>query len=172
MPYFALRFPPPVITASPTSIGASRSHSSWMAGPPRVRIAPATPPPSRRCLLAALTTASTSRRVISLSTIRTLSSTTNRLPISIPLGSDDFGPIDFFHPAQGETMRLRVEIGHSILINDHRVITVPEVSHGIPNTDGCADAADMGLVNSVLPECFFKTGIVERAVAGLFAGDV
>src|SRR5262249_6158566 len=42
-----------------------RSHSSWIDGPPRRRIAPATPEPSCRASLAALTIASTESPVMS-----------------------------------------------------------------------------------------------------------
>src|SRR5205823_7779389 len=44
----------------PPATGPCAVHSSWIDGPPRRRIAPATPPPRTRSLLAALTMASTS----------------------------------------------------------------------------------------------------------------
>ena len=70
MTCLALRLPPPVIAASPTGQRPIWSHSRWIDGPPRMRIAPATPDPSCKYWLAALTTASTSRSVMSPSTSR------------------------------------------------------------------------------------------------------
>ena len=52
--------PAVVATASPSSIGASSSLSSWIARPPARTIAPATPPPCRSSVFAALAIASTS----------------------------------------------------------------------------------------------------------------
>jgi hypothetical protein len=51
--------PAPVSAAPPTSMGPWASHSRWIEGPPRLAIAPATPEPSTRALLAAFTIAST-----------------------------------------------------------------------------------------------------------------
>ena len=59
--------PPDVSTASPSAIGALRSDSSWIAGPPAREIAPATPPPCSSRVLAALAIASTSSVVMSVS---------------------------------------------------------------------------------------------------------
>ena len=61
----ARRLPAPVKTAVPTAACPIRSHSSWIAGPPFSRMAPATPVPSCKSSLAALTTASTSSSVTS-----------------------------------------------------------------------------------------------------------
>src|SRR5713226_7632055 len=69
----ALNLPPPVMAASPTSMGLIARHSAWICGPPAFAIAPATPPPSSRSLLAALTMASTSccvRSPCRISTVR------------------------------------------------------------------------------------------------------
>ena len=57
--------PAVVSTASPSPIGARSSDSRCTAGPPARVIAPATPPPWRSCVLAALAIASTSRVVTS-----------------------------------------------------------------------------------------------------------
>src|SRR5215207_2707751 len=57
--------PAVVSTASPSPIGATRSLSPWTAGPPAREIAPATPPPWRSSVLAALAIASTSSLVMS-----------------------------------------------------------------------------------------------------------
>src|SRR5207244_9542260 len=57
--------PPRVIFASPVAQPPSRLHSSRMAGPPARWIAPSTPPPPRSVVLAALTIASVSWRVMS-----------------------------------------------------------------------------------------------------------
>ena len=57
--------PAVVSTASPNPIGARSSDSRCTAGPPAREIAPATPPPWRSCVLAALAIASTSRVVTS-----------------------------------------------------------------------------------------------------------
>src|SRR5262252_9777550 len=65
MTHFAGRLPAPVTTAEPVAHEPMRSHSSWIDGPPRRWMAPATPEPSWSCSLAALTTASTSRAVMS-----------------------------------------------------------------------------------------------------------
>ena len=65
MTHFAWSFPPFVTTAWPTAHVPMRSHSSWIVGPPRCRIAPATPEPSCRASFAGLTTASTGRVVMS-----------------------------------------------------------------------------------------------------------
>jgi len=59
--------PPDVGTASPMPIGATRSLSSWIAGPPARLIAPATPPPCASRVLAAFAIASTSSLVMSAS---------------------------------------------------------------------------------------------------------
>src|SRR5215813_2996428 len=53
------------MAASPRETGPSRSHSCWIVGPPLRRIAPATPAPSCKRVLAAFTTASTSASVMS-----------------------------------------------------------------------------------------------------------
>src|SRR5262245_51226993 len=53
------------MAASPKETGPSVSHACWIVGPPLRRIAPATPAPSCRRVLAAFTTASTSASVIS-----------------------------------------------------------------------------------------------------------
>src|ERR1700674_46184 len=69
----AFNVPPPVMAASPTSTGPSLRHSAWICGPPARAIAPATPPPNSRSLLAALTMASTSccvRSPCKISTVR------------------------------------------------------------------------------------------------------
>src|SRR5436190_5005145 len=63
--YSALRFPPVVTAAAPKAMGPMRSHSSSIRGPPLRRIAPATPAPRIRSLLAALTIASTATSVMS-----------------------------------------------------------------------------------------------------------
>ena len=65
MTHFAWSFPPFVTTAWPTAHVPMRSHSSWIVGPPRWRIAPATPEPSCRASFAGLTTASTGSGVMS-----------------------------------------------------------------------------------------------------------
>src|SRR5262245_7172490 len=65
MTHRARRFPPLVTTACPTAHVPIRSHSSWIDGPPRRRIAPATPEPSCNASLAALTIASTESPVMS-----------------------------------------------------------------------------------------------------------
>ena len=57
--------PAPVATAAPSSIGARSSLSRWTSGPPAREIAPATPPPCRSSVLAALAIASTSSLVMS-----------------------------------------------------------------------------------------------------------
>jgi hypothetical protein len=54
-----------VSTASPSPIGARSWDSRWTSGPPARLIAPATPPPWRSSVFAALAIASTSSRVTS-----------------------------------------------------------------------------------------------------------
>ncbi len=56
----AVSVPPPVTTAPPTSIGPWRIASASISAPPARTMAPATPAPIQRWLLAALTIASTS----------------------------------------------------------------------------------------------------------------
>ena len=74
--------PADVATASPMPIGATRSLSSWIAGPPARAIAPATPPPCASRVLAALAIASTSSLVMSASRTSTLA-----IAASIALGA-------------------------------------------------------------------------------------
>src|SRR5689334_9998883 len=66
---FAGRFPPVVATASPAGRRWMRRitsrHSAMIAGPPARWIAPSTPPPPARWLLAALTIPSTASWVMS-----------------------------------------------------------------------------------------------------------
>ena len=57
--------PAVVATAAPSSIGAHSSLSAWTSGPPAREIAPATPPPWRSSVFAALAIASTSSLVMS-----------------------------------------------------------------------------------------------------------
>ena len=66
------RSPAGVATASPSPIGATRSLSSWIDGPPARAIAPATPPPWASRVLAAFAIASTSSFVTSASRTSTL----------------------------------------------------------------------------------------------------
>src|SRR5215472_4226824 len=66
MIHFDGSLPPLVTTAWPTAHVPIWSHSSWIAGPPCSRIAPATPEPSWSASLAALTIASTCMRVMSV----------------------------------------------------------------------------------------------------------
>jgi hypothetical protein len=73
----ALSLPPVVMTAPPTKVPPIRSHSSWMRGPPFLRIAPATPPPRTSWALAALTIASVS--------ISVMSPCTSRYDLHVPL---------------------------------------------------------------------------------------
>ena len=61
--HFAGSLPARVTTAWPTAHVPIWSHSSWMVGPPCMRIAPATPEPSCSASFAALTIASTCVRV-------------------------------------------------------------------------------------------------------------
>ena len=55
--YRAFNDPPDVMTACPTSLPPIVSHSFWIIPPPFFRIAPATPTPNLRYLLAGLTMA-------------------------------------------------------------------------------------------------------------------
>src|SRR5262245_27961112 len=65
MTWRAGRRPPPVSLASPVGQPPRVRHSSRMAGPPARWIAPSTPPPPSRVVLAAFTMASVGCRVMS-----------------------------------------------------------------------------------------------------------
>ncbi len=69
MIFFAARFPAPVTTAPPVGHPPISRHSRMTEGPAARWMAPSTPPPPRRPLLAAFTTASVSCRVMSPTTI-------------------------------------------------------------------------------------------------------
>src|SRR5712692_2897734 len=90
---------PPVVTAaSPSGIEPMRSQSSSTRGPPLRRIAPATPAPRIRSLLAALTIASTAISVMSpwvkkilagISSPRSPESQGLRCNYTLPAGKDE-----------------------------------------------------------------------------------
>src|SRR6185503_3671879 len=65
MIHCALRSPPEVTTAVPSGTVPILWHSSWTCWPATRRIAPETPPPMTRSLLAELTMASASTVVMS-----------------------------------------------------------------------------------------------------------
>jgi hypothetical protein len=68
MTCFTFSRPEPVATASPTSIGPFATASRSISSPPARLIAPATPAPIQRALLAAFAIASVSSAVMSPST--------------------------------------------------------------------------------------------------------
>src|SRR5690349_3497789 len=86
MTHFERSLPPFVTTACPTAHVPIRSHSSWMVGPPRWRIAPATPDPSCSASLAGLTIASTLSAVMSVFAISIVAAMRGRSALH---GADD-----------------------------------------------------------------------------------
>src|SRR5215204_5769342 len=82
--------PAVVSTASPSPIGALASDSRCTSGPPAREIAPATPPPCRSIVFAALAIASTSRVVMSVSRTSTVAAIRRRA-YATSGGSGDLG---------------------------------------------------------------------------------
>ena len=103
--------PAPVATAAPSSIGAASSLSRWIAGPPAREIAPATPPPWRSSVFAALAIASTSSAVTSPS--MTSISATRRAYRGVGSGSSERSSDHAFrHQTRRHVPRLRVARPH------------------------------------------------------------